>query len=141
MRVKWLVTLILCLLCWTSVSAPNYNAVKCDDKIMYAIFSDKFTEPIEVIYFLMNDTTLYKVTSNYENKVYLDMWVLKQDFKKTGHTFSDVIVIIHNHTKDAYFSKDDIDAYEIFKDVGFEGKYYLYVYRNKTIYELAERLR
>lgn len=141
MRIKWLVGIALCLLCWSSVNTSNYNVIKSEDKVIYALFKDMFTEPIEVIYFLMNDTTLYKATSNYENKIFLNIWVLKKDFKQTGHTFSDVIVIIHNHMKDACFSENDIDAYRTFKSVGFEGKFYLYVYRNKTIYELAESWR
>ena len=142
MRIKWLVGIALCLLCWSSVNTSNnYNVVKCKDKVIYALFKDMFTEPIEVIYFLMDDMALYKITSNYENKVYLNMWVLKKDFNQNGHTFSDIIVIIHNHTRNTYFSSDDIDAYRTFKNAGFEGKFYLYVYRNKTIYELTEGLR
>ena len=66
---------------------------------------------------------------------------LKQDFKQRGYGIPDVIVIIHNHTKRAYFSRSDIIIYGLFKGEGFEGKFYIYVYRTKSIYELAERLR
>lgn len=100
-----------------------------------------FTEPVEVMYFLMNDMKLYKITSNDENRISFRMWELKVWFKQNGHKISSVIVIIHGHTKLAQFSENDIIAYRLFKGEGFDGKFYLYVYRTKFIYELAERLR
>ena len=136
------IILALCLLCWTPTGVTNhYNAVKSEDKIMYAIFEDRFTEPIEVMYFLMDDMRLFKITSNYENTIVLKIWELKRDFKQKDYEIPNVIVIIHNHNQQAYFSDTDINAYRLFKGEGFEGKFYIYVYRNKTIYELAERLR
>ena len=142
MKIKWLVSITLCLLCWTSTGISNhYNAVKSDDAIMYALFKDRFTEPMEVMYFLMNDMRLLKATSNDETKISLRIWDLERKFKSQGYEISDVIVIIHNHTKRAYFSTSDIEMYKIFRGMGFEGKFYIYVERNKTIYELAEKYR
>lgn len=140
-KARWLLIIALCLLCWTSIGAPNYNAVKSEDKIMYAIFKNRFTEPIEVMYFLMNDMRLFKITSNHEDKVSFVLSLLVREFKQDGHDVSDIIVIIHNHTKRAYFSKSDITMYKIFRGMGFEGKFCLYVWRTRAIYELAERFR
>ena len=56
----------------------GFEVNKCKDKLMYAFFGDKFKEPIEVIYFLMNDKMLYTVTSNYENKVSLNLYLLQK---------------------------------------------------------------
>lgn len=140
-KTRWLLLIVLSLLCWTSTSAPHHNAVKSEDKIMYAIFKDKFTEPIEVMYFLMDDMRLFKITSNEENRISFEMPKLKADFRRSGHEVSNVIVIIHDHTTQAYFSKSDIIVYGLFRDEGFEGKFYIYVWRTKSIYELAERLR
>ena len=140
-KTRWLLILATCLLCWTSVGAPNYNAVKSDDAILYAIFKDKFTEPIESIYFLMNDMRLFKITSNHEDKVSFVLSKLVKEFKQSGHEVSDVMVIIHNHEIRAYFSNSDIVMYRLFRGEGFEGKFYIYVWRTKGIYELAERLR
>ena len=133
------IILALCLLCWTST--PHYDAVKSDNAILYAIFKDRFNEPIEVMYFLMNDMKLFKTTSNDENKIAIVLWTIKGSFKQEGYEVSDVIVIIHNHVIYTHFSPDDIVVYNVFKGEGFEGKFYIYVRRNKTIYELAERLR
>ena len=141
-KTRWLLIIALCLLCWTSTGVTNhYNAVKSEDKIMYAIFWNKFTEPIEVMYFLMDNMKLYKITSNDENRVSFRMWELKAWFKQGGYKISCVIVIIHGHTKLARFSRDDIITYKLFKGEGFEGKFYIYVHRTKAIYELAEKLR
>lgn len=138
-KTRWLLLIALSLLCWTSTA--NYNAVKSEDKIIYALFKDRFTEPIEVMYFLMNDMRLFKVTSNDENKISFVLPTLVEEFKQNGYDFSDVIVIIHNHMKRAYFSRDDIIIYGLFKGEGFDGRFYIYVYRTRNIYELVERLR
>ena len=140
-KTKWLLTIALCLLCWTSVDAPNYNAVKSNDKILYALFKNKFKEPIEVLYFLMNDMKLYRLTSNHENKVSFVLPELVREFRQNGYEVSDIIVIIHNHTSRAYFSNSDIVMYRLFRGMGFEGKFYIYVWRTKGIYELATRMR
>ena len=141
-KARWLLLIVLSLLCWTSTGDANHrNAVKSEDKIMYAIFKDGFKEPIEIIYFLFNDMVVCKITSNYENKVFINIRKLKRVFKENGYIVSDVIVIIHNHIADVYFSEADIDTYETFKSMGFEGTFYIYVHRTKGIYELAERFR
>ena len=116
----------------------SYNTIECRDKIIYAIFKDKFKEPIEVMYFLMDDMNLYKITSNYENRISFRIWELKERLANRGYKISNIIAVIHNHTKRAYFSRTDIVAYKLFKGEGFDGKFYLYVYRNKKIYELIE---
>ena len=140
-KTRWLLLIVLSLLCWTSTGDANYNAVKSEDKIMYALFENMFTEPIEVLYLLTNDMRGYKLTSNYENIVLFRMWELEKTLKRDGYKISDIIVIIHNHTTQAYFSRRDIISYKVFKSNGFEGKFYIYVSRNRTIYELAENLR
>ncbi len=108
---------------------------------MYAIFKNRFTEPIEVMYFLMNDTSLYRLTSNEANRIRFRLWEVENDLKQKGFEISDVIVIIHNHTRETYFSSNDIIMYASFKHEGFEGRFYIYVWRTRSIYELAERLR
>ena len=140
-KARWLLTIALCLLCWTSLDAPNYNAVKSDDPILYALFKDKFKEHIEVLYFLMNDMRLFKLTSNHENRVSFALPKLVKEFKQNGYEVSDIIVIIHNHKKRAYFSKSDIVMYRLFRGKDFKGKFYIYVWRTKGIYELAARMR
>ncbi len=138
-KTRWLLILALCLLCWTSAS--NYNAEKCHDKVIYALFKNKFKEPIEIIYFMMDDARIFKVTSYLENRVSFSVRNLKSEFRTKGYEVSNIILIIHNHTKRAYFSTSDIIMYRLFKGMGFDGKFYLYVYRTRKIYELAERLR
>lgn len=141
-KTRGLIILVLSLVCGICINiSAHYNAVKSEDKIMYAIFKDKFTEPIEVMYFLMDDMKLLKITSHDEIRIEFKIWELKKDFERNGYEISNIIVIIHNHMKCAYFSDDDINTYRTFKGEGFKGKFYIYVHRNKGIYELAEYLR
>lgn len=138
-RVKWLLIIAMCLPCWTSAS--NYNAEECHDKVINALFNNKFKEPVEVIYFMMGDARIFKVTSYDENKVSFVIRNLEDEFKTKGYEISNVILIIHNHTKRAYFSTSDLIMYGLFRGKGFDGKFYLYVYRTRKIYELVTRLR
>lgn len=134
---KRLTTLTIALMAFVSV-AFCYKRYKCYDKVVYVIFEDKFIEPIESMYLLMEDMTLYRVTSNQEFTVNFDMEDLKKEMKKNGHTISDVMIIIHNHYTYRYFSPSDVRAWRSFKREGFTGNFYLYVTTAKTIYELRE---
>jgi len=122
---------------FTSV-AFCYKKYKCYDKLTYDFFKNRFTEPIEVLYLLMNDNTLYKVTSNNEFSISFDMNSLKKELKQNGHTISDALLIIHNHYSHRDFTANDINAWRSFQDEGFTGNFYLYVTMNNTIYELRE---
>jgi len=116
----------------------GYEVNKCTNKLMYAIFGDKFKEPIEVIYFLMNDATLYKVTSNYENIVGFNLYNTQKMWEKDDYKISDIIVVIHGHERLRYFSPNDIQQWQSLKRAGFVGGFYLYLKRNKTIYIITE---
>ena len=131
---------ILMLMALSSV-AFCYKKYKCYDKLVYIIFEDKFTEPVEVLYLLTSDSTLYRISSQHENTVKFKMYDLKRALKKNGHKISDVIIIIHNHPpKKSFrdFSRTDIQAWNDFKAEGFTGNFYLYPQGSGVIYELRE---
>jgi len=128
---------LVALIAFTSVGFC-YEVNKCTDKLMYAIFGDKFKEPIEVIYFLMYDSRLYKVTSNDEKKTSFNLSYVQKMWKKDGYDVSDIIVVIHGHEKSRYFSPSDIRQWRRLKRAGFTGDFYIYLKRNKTIYKITE---
>ena len=117
-----------------------HEVIKCHTKIIYEIFKDKFTEPIEVCYLLTTDATLYRVTSHDEYSIRFNMWDLIKTMKRNGHDFSDVLIIIHNHEAGTSrkFSDLDIQTWYNFKALGFTGNYYLFYEGNRQIYELIE---
>jgi len=129
---------VLCALIGFPSVGYGFEVNKCTNKLMYALFEDKFTEPIEVIYFLMNDLRLYGVTSNFENKVGFDLYNTQKIWKKDGYIVSDIIVVIHGHKKSRYFSPSDIRRWRSLKRAGFTGDFCIYLKRNKTIYIITE---
>ena len=133
-----LLSCVLCaLIAFTSVGIC-YEVNKCTDRLIYAIFKDKFTEPIEVIYFLMNDMKLYKLTSNYENKVGFDLYNVQKMWKRDGYKVSDIMVVIHGHKTSRYFSPSDVRRWRSLQRAGFTGDFCIYLKRNKTIYIITE---
>jgi len=130
---------IVMLLALSSV-AFCYRKYKCYSKLVYIIFEDKFKEPIEILYLLTSDKTLYKVTSNHEDRIDFSMDYLKKELKKNGHEISDIIIIIHNHPPSGgrEFSDMDIQTWYDFKAEGFTGNFYLYPQGSGVIYELRE---
>ena len=117
-----------------------WKQVKVRDKLIYATLGHRFKEPIEVMYLITSDFTMYKVTSNDEWYISFRMDELKKMLKKNNHAISDIITIIHNHEVQGSrnFSQNDVNTWREFKKEGFTGNFYLYYERNRTIYELIE---
>ena len=117
-----------------------WKQVKVRDKLIYATIEHRFKEPIEVMYLVASDFTMYKVTSNDEWYISFYMDELKKMLKKNNHTISDVITIIHSHLAAGgrKFSRSDVNTWREFKGEGFTGNFYLYYEGNRTIYELLE---
>lgn len=136
---RLLVTITVAILALSSI-AFCYKKVKCYSKVVYLIFEGKFTEPIEILYLLTNDGTLYRVTSNHEDRINFEMSDLIRTLKKKGHEISDILIIIHNHPPNTPrdFSLKDIHSWYRFKDMGFTGNFYLYIQGSDIIYELRE---
>lgn len=134
---KLFTCLIAVLLLITSVGICS-QTVKCRDKLVHAYFKDKFTEPIGIVYILMSDMFLYKVILDEDSMDKFSMWSLKNHLEKDGYNISDIVLVIHNHTRSRRFSSFDAQVWQLLKKQGFTGKFYLYVNMSKGIYELKE---
>lgn len=135
-RVTWLT---IALIAFTSVGIC-YETHRVCDKIIYTIFKNKFIEPVENLYLLTYDWTLYKLTSQHERYVDFEMEELKRALKKNGHEISDIMLIIHNHppTAPRGFSRADVQTWYEFKMEGFSGNFYLFISMTTVIFELRE---
>ena len=132
-----LTTLTIAVMAFVSVGFC-FETVKCTDKLTNAFWRSEFIEPIEVCYVLMNDMMGYKFTSNYENKIFFNIYNFNKTLEKDGYTFSDIITVIHNHFTVRRFSPRDMRMWRTFRKLGFTGNFYLYVNMNKAIYELRK---
>lgn len=131
--------LILTLLAFVPV-AFCWKQIRVRDKLIYATLEHRFKEPIEIMYLITSDFTMYKITSNDEIYINFRMSDLKRMLEKNNHTISDILAIIHNHLLHGGggFSQNDVNTWREFKREGFTGNFYLYYTGNKTIYELIE---
>jgi len=142
MRIKSIrsVCLLCCILFILLIAIPvasrYHQTHESNDKLAYYAFKDMFTEPVEVMYFLMYDMKLYKITSNEEHRVSFNLRDLKKLFGNDGYDFTDVILIIHNHQMVRYFSFQDADVYRRFMEEGFTGNFYMYNELNRKLYIL-----
>ena len=135
-RLTWLT---IALMAFASVGFC-YKKYRVHDELVLLVFRNRFIEPIENLYLLTYDLTLYKISSEQNRYVDFEMDGLKKSLKKRGHKISDIMIIIHNHppTAPRNFSKADIRTWREFKSEGFTGNFYLYISGFNAIYELRE---
>jgi hypothetical protein len=120
------------------IAIASDQIIRVEDPVLHAIFDSRFTEPMEIVYCLMNNGDLYWFTNYDENYVVVNGWILYDYFKKQGRDLKNVIIIIHNHYFQKYFSRSDKKVRMQLKDYGFKGRFLLYVVAFKEIYELKD---
>jgi len=92
-----------------------------------------FTEPVETIYIIMKNGTLFKYTNHEERLIHLCAGILEDTLKKRSYKIKDIAIIIHNHRIEQIFSDADWRFYRDIKRRGLNGLFLLYCHRtNKT---------
>lgn len=127
--VRKLLTLITCLTLTVLAIAQSH--------LFYGvnIFDKLFTEPIEIMYFVMSDGALFKLTSYSEVHIFGNLDDLEKHFDKCGgYKVEDIAICIHNHIyPSSRFSETDIDFLIDLKDRGFKGSFLLRTPTGKII--------
>jgi len=102
-------------------------------------WQELFTEPCEIVYFIMKDDMAFKDTNYNENLIYLKIEKLEERLKTSERNYKikDIAIVIHNHRKKKYFTPNDIRQYKVLKKHGFSGLFLLYCHRTKEIYPIS----
>jgi len=102
-------------------------------------WQDLFPDPLERVYVIMKDGTIFLYTSHYGDKVYASMGELERMLKKRGSSIKEIAIVIHNHRKEKSFSRSDYKQYWTLKAEGFDGRFLLYCHRTKEVYDIENK--
>ena len=100
-----------------------------------------FTEPIEMIYIIMEDERVFHRTSHDEVEISMDTGRLEKALKKKGYEIKDIAIVIHNHLKDCRFSSEDHKRYRRLKKYGFNGLFLVYCHISNKAYDIEDKNR
>lgn len=130
MRIKILTLGLACLLAIPLFASKNFN-----------FFAPLFTEPIERVYFIMKDGTLFKDTDCYEKVIYMRIKDLEKGLNtpEKSYRIKDIAIVIHNHWTNKHFTPADISQYEDLKKHGFNGLFMLYCHLTNETYCYEEK--
>lgn len=108
------------------------------------IFYKTFDEPFESIVFLTWKGTVVLYTNHLSNQVCAPLDVLRADLKPTGEDLSDVILVVHNHFGNPFFShqgrRNDMKYFYNLKRKGFNGVFALWdTAQNKMVRRLPKK--
>jgi len=103
---------------------------------IYDGYQINFKEPFEILYFLFDYGYVIRVTN--QDPIRVTGYSPEQIIliaKRFGLTIKNLHTIIHSHLYPSNFSKNDIDRYNEFVEVGFEGKFLIFFTFSKRIIE------
>lgn len=126
MRARFLILLIMMMPLFAS---EDFN-----------FFAPLFTDPVERVYFIMKDGTLFEHTDCYENVIYMRIGDLEEGLNTSEKSYKikDIAIVIHNHRKNKYFTPEDISQHEVLKGYGFNGLFMIYCHMTKETYCMEE---
>ena len=104
-------------------------------------WQELFTEPCEIVYFIMKDDTPFRCSSGREKSIHVPIEELKKRLKneKERYEIKDIAIIIHNHRTKARFLEADWKFYRDLKHRGFNGQFLMYCHRTKEVYDIEEK--
>lgn len=104
-------------------------------------WQELFTEPCEIVYFIMEDGQPFRVGSGGVRSIYVPIEELKKRLKneKEGYEIKDIAIVIHNHRTKRKFLSADWKFYRDLKRRGFNGRFLLYCHRTEKVYDIEEK--
>jgi len=102
-----------------------------------------FTEPCEIVYFIMKDSTPFRCSSGREKSIHVPIDELEKRLKneKEAYEIKDITIIIHNHRTKRKFLEADWKFYRDIKRRGFNGRFLLYCHRTNKTYDIEGKAR
>jgi len=99
-----------------------------------------FTEPCEIIYFIMKDGTPFRCSSGETRRVHVPIEELKKRLKneKEAYEIKDIAIVIHNHRTKRRFLEADWKFYRDLKRYGFSGQFLMYCHIANKTYDIEE---
>lgn len=130
MRTKVLTLGLICLLMLGSVLFA--------EKKQIIVWKELFTEPCEIVYFIMKDGQPFRVSSGGVKSIHVPIEELKKRLKdeKEAYEIKDIAIVIHNHRTKPRFLEADWKFYRDLKKRGFNGQFLMYCHRTNKVYDI-----
>lgn len=126
------------LICLTIIliASPLFSQTIITRTYSGNLYSEWFTEPFEILYIAFWDGVIRKVTNNLPHKIYADLDAL---VRESGHQYSDIMLVIHNHWIYPKASPADKRTYITMKRKGFRGWFLIYRQSTNEVLMLGEK--
>lgn len=132
MKVKSLVLSLIFLIVTLQLSAEEKRKINS--------WQELFTEPCEIIYFIMKDSQPFRVSSGGVTNTHVPIEELSKRLKneEEGYEIKDIAIVIHNHHTGRRFSPADWTFYRDLKHRGFNGRFLMYCHKTKEVYNIED---
>ena len=99
-----------------------------------------FTEPCEIVYFIMKDRQPFRVSSGRVKSIYVPIEELEERLKneEEGYEIKDIAIVIHNHRTKKRFLSADWKFYRDLKKRGFNGRFLIYCHMTNKTYNIED---
>lgn len=116
------------------------SCVLSGEKKKTVTWQELFTEPCEVVYFIMKDGQPFRVSSGGVKSIHVPIEELKKRLKneKEGYEIKDIAIVIHNHRTKRRFSSADWKFYRDLKHQGFNGRFLMYCHMTNKVYDIKD---
>lgn len=115
MRTKIMILGLICLLMLGC-------ALSFEKKSQTNSWRNLFTEPVEIVYFIMKDNQPFRVSNEGVKSIHVPIEELKKRLKneKEAYEIKDIAIVIHNHRTGRKFSPADWKFYGDLKEAGIQ---------------------
>ena len=124
MKVRGVLLLIIVLLFSPVLISPQSQEIYIQRLEMD--WASAFSEPFEILYLIMYDTSGFGLTTMQENQVRLGVAWLVGYLAEEGYEVSDIAIMVHNHLRDPHFSWGNGMVLKQLRERGFDGSFGLY---------------
>lgn len=117
-------------------------ALSGEEKRQFNIsWEELFTEPCEIVYFIMKDGQPFRVSSGGVKSIYVPIEELKKRLKneEEAYEIKDIAIVIHNHRTKPRFLAADWKFYRDLKSRGFNGLFLMYCHRTSKTYNIEKK--
>ncbi len=119
------------------------SVLSAEKKRQINFWQSLFTEPCEIVYFIMKDGQPFRCSSGRVKSIHVPIEELKKKLKneEKAYKIKDIAIVIHNHRTKRRFLPADWKFYRELKRRGFNGRFLLYCHRTNKIYDIEDKAK
>lgn len=123
---KLLSILVFCTLIFSVSVASDFQAVEVYTQRLQSDWVSAFSEPFEILYLIMYDTSGFGLTTMEEGRINITVTYLVEYLREEGYELSDIAIMLHNHFRIPRLSWEDERRLRELRNRGFRGSFGVY---------------